>query len=616
MSRPRLNDEQRAAVEALECHLLLAAGAGSGKTRVLVERYLRILEDGGWDPDLPARLLAITFTEKAAQEMRERILRALLERAADLGAGDPAAARLAALRREMEAAPISTIHGFCSRVLRENAVEAGLDPQFRVPSELEQIRLEQSCLEALFAEATPELARLVTALGADPVADALRSLGALRRSLGLEDADLAEASLPALVAEHAKLGRLGLGRALVCWLTELPGRVDGLAGHVPGGEHWSEKGRAMIAAARDLAAGLRVAFPDAAAIAAVAEPLKGLPQTADGAKDERLARKLKALRDDLAAAAADAALIAAGPAGDAPPLAAAPGEEGAPAATIGDRSAPDSEAGAARARPAGLEMDFLRLLRRHQERLRAEKAQRAWLDFEDLQLRAVALLESNDVVRERYHRQLRHVMVDEFQDTNLLQLRLVRALVPPGTPPGRCCLFLVGDARQSIYAFRNADVDLFRGLHAKMAARDETGNLRLNYRSHPDLLDFISHLFPREEFPPLQAGLETIYAEHCLSAAPRVRVLAAPGGDGAAAGAERAARALAAALREAKEGGLPVLDLHEDSPRERPIGWGDMAVLLRAGTGAPAVTRALEEAGIPYTASAGRETFLREELRD
>lgn len=583
MSRPRLNDEQRAAVSARDRHLLLAAGAGSGKTRVLVERYLGILEDGGWDSDLPARLLAITFTEKAAQEMRERILDALVERAAGLDAGDPVAARLAALRREMEAAPISTIHGFCSRVLRENAVEAGLDPQFRVPSELEQMRLEASCVDALFAEAPPELGRLVTALGAAAVADALRDLGALRRSLGLENADLAEASLPALAAEHAELGRAGLIGALGRWLAELPGRVDGLASHLPGGVHWNEKGREKIAAARALAAALDAGAPDAAAILAVAEALKGLPQTADGAKDERLAKKLDVLRKAIKPAAADAALLAAGSAG-------------------------------ADGRPPGLDADFLRLLRRHQERLRAEKEQRAWLDFEDLQLRAVTLLEGSEAVRERYHRQLRHVMVDEFQDTNLLQLRLVRALVPPGTPAERRCLFLVGDARQSIYAFRNADVALFRGLHAEMGARGETGDLRLNYRSHPALLGFAGDLFPRGEFPPLEPGLAEAYATGRPSEAPRVRVLAAPGGDGAALGAQRAARALAAALREARDAELPVLD--PATGEARAIDWGDMAVLLRAGTGAPAVCRALEEAGVPYAASAGRETFLREELRD
>ena len=130
-----LNAEQRPAVEEHDRHLLLSAGAGSGKTRVLVERYLRILEDGDWDLALPTRILAITFTEKAALEMRERIVRSLEKRASSQG--EPArAARLLELLREMESASISTIHGSCSRLLRENATEAGLDPRFRVPDEL------------------------------------------------------------------------------------------------------------------------------------------------------------------------------------------------------------------------------------------------------------------------------------------------------------------------------------------------------------------------------------------------------------------------------------------------------------------------------------------------
>ena len=109
--------EQREAIERREGDLLLDAGAGSGKTSVLVERFVRsVLEDG---VDVGA-ILTITFTEKAAAEMRERIRRRLRE----LGADDAA--------RATEGAFISTIHGFCARVLRTHALAVGIDPAFVV----------------------------------------------------------------------------------------------------------------------------------------------------------------------------------------------------------------------------------------------------------------------------------------------------------------------------------------------------------------------------------------------------------------------------------------------------------------------------------------------------
>jgi ATP-dependent helicase/nuclease subunit A len=112
-----LTPEQEAAVAARDQPRFVRAGAGSGKTRVLVERFLAAVQEDGLPVD---RILAITFTEKAAAELRSRVRERLL------AAGDREAARQA------EAAAISTIHGFCSRLLRSHALDAGLDPDFRV----------------------------------------------------------------------------------------------------------------------------------------------------------------------------------------------------------------------------------------------------------------------------------------------------------------------------------------------------------------------------------------------------------------------------------------------------------------------------------------------------
>ena len=126
MSAARLTPEQARAVERRDCSLMVRAGAGTGKTTVLVERFVQAVIEDGVAVDA---ILAITFTEKAAAQMRTRVRRRFL----DLGRRADA--------RAAEAAWISTIHGFCSRVLRAHALSAGIDPDFRVLDELEAERI-------------------------------------------------------------------------------------------------------------------------------------------------------------------------------------------------------------------------------------------------------------------------------------------------------------------------------------------------------------------------------------------------------------------------------------------------------------------------------------------
>lgn len=132
----RFTDEQRTAIASREGDLLLDAGAGSGKTSVLVERFALSVRDDGLDP---GRILAITFTEKAAGELRERV-RARLR---TLGCEEEA--------RAAEGAWISTIHGFCARVLRAHALAAGLDPNFKVLEAHESAELAGTAFDAALA---------------------------------------------------------------------------------------------------------------------------------------------------------------------------------------------------------------------------------------------------------------------------------------------------------------------------------------------------------------------------------------------------------------------------------------------------------------------------------
>src|ERR1700740_492824 len=153
-----LTSEQESAVARRGEPLLVSAGAGSGKTSVLVERFVRtVCEDGV----APARILAITFTDRAAGELRERVRARLLS----LGQREAA--------RDTEAAFVSTFHGFCARLLRAHALAAGLDPQFQILDEALAADLRERAfalaLGDFFAGQRDDAVELVAAYGADRV---------------------------------------------------------------------------------------------------------------------------------------------------------------------------------------------------------------------------------------------------------------------------------------------------------------------------------------------------------------------------------------------------------------------------------------------------------------
>src|SRR4051794_9095718 len=203
--------EQRAAIERREGPLLLSAAAGSGKTSVLVERFVRMVVDDGL---APGRILAITFTDKAAGELRSRIRRELLRR----GRRDVA--------QEVEGAWVATFHGFCARVLRAHAVAAGLDPAFTVLDEAAGRELRDQAFEEALAgllgpveaPARPEALDLLAAYGADDLQAAildvygqLRSAGQLRPVLPSPPAAPALDPLLARVREAAEAATAWLG---------------------------------------------------------------------------------------------------------------------------------------------------------------------------------------------------------------------------------------------------------------------------------------------------------------------------------------------------------------------------------------------------------------------
>jgi ATP-dependent helicase/nuclease subunit A len=522
-------DEQLAAIERREGDLLLDAGAGSGKTSVLVERFVRsVLEDG---IEVGA-ILTITFTEKAAAEMRERIRARLRE----LDADDAA--------RATEGAFISTIHGFCARVLRAHALAAGLDPAFAVLDSPDADRLADQA----FDEALEELARN------DPSAiDLIAAYGAG----GLRSA---------ILRVHDELRSRGQRRPA---LPALPPAPDLAATR-------SELRAARAAAAAELGA---IEDPGAKVIEALS-------------RLERCA-KLLDLEDPW-----PGDLWAAG----------LPGGNGAALCTeacVRYGEALVAFRVACEHRRAVRVRDLLdRLLGLFGERYARAKREVSGLDFEDLELECRELLRTDGELRERYRARFARVMVDELQDTNQVQLELIELIASSN-------LFTVGDAQQSIYGFRHADVELFERRGAALAEIGARATLDTNFRARPELLDVINGLFeseiggpPTHRFRPLRAGRSSAPEP---ADGPLVELLVADKG------ADWAMEGLGAPWRVAEARALA-------RRLERLLGSGtpprDVVLLTRATTDLRVYERALEDRGIPTYVIGGRGYWAHPQVID
>src|SRR5918992_6280361 len=182
--------EQAAAAYQINKHISVTAGPGSGKTTVLVERYLHILREHSLSID---QIVAITFTNRAANEMRER-LRADLNHMLRI-ASDDERKRWLGYKRTLDGAVITTIHGFCARLLREFPVEAGIDPQFLLLDEHRTAMLLESVVEEalsnFISSGHVEISRLTLGVGRAKLAAALSQLYRDVRGQGLSLTDLA-----------------------------------------------------------------------------------------------------------------------------------------------------------------------------------------------------------------------------------------------------------------------------------------------------------------------------------------------------------------------------------------------------------------------------------------
>lgn len=603
-------EARRRAAADLDRSWMLEAGAGTGKTSVLVARVLSILVSGR------ARLgevAAITFTENAAADLKGRIRQGIEDLLAGVphpclgGAGEAAGSpplapeeeeRLRAALEDVDQAPVSTIHAFAAGLLRERPAEAGLDPGFEVLDALDEaLLLDEAWRRWLLAEldrGAPALQRAV-ALGVR--LDAIRELAADLNAHAdvLDGAGPPPPGAPASPPSGADGGAAAAAAGFVARF------ADGVR----------ELVRLAEASCLNPADAGRLHIEE---LAGCARQLEGLPPAA---RERYLLENLK--------------IAARGnqrnwrPAGDC----ARQKEICRALQDLLARTQGTIRDAAAR--------DLLAWLGGFVTFFRAYKEERGALGFHDLLLRARDLLRDHPEVRGHFQRRYRFLLVDEFQDTDPLQAEIVfflaerepRAASWEEVEPAPGKLFIVGDPKQSIYRFRRADIEMY------LDAREILGRsgcavarLEQNFRSVPGVIDWVNAVFA----PLIRPGgdgcrYQPEYARihpfrDPLGSGPGVVLLdrggrPADGGAGPerASDARRAEAACVAALirRAVAEERWPVLPRGADAPR--PARYGDVALLLPARTDVALYEEALRREGVPHRLDGGRTFYAREEVR-
>lgn len=550
---------------ALDETLFVEAGAGTGKTTALVGRIVGLIRSGV----RVESLAAITFTEKAAAELAERV-RKELERAAR---GEKEFARLSHEERqrceiavkELDSAALQTLHSFARKILALYPLEANLPPEVQVLDDVEGVidfrEHWRAFVEELFSERSPIREQLLLGLTLGLRMKDLERLAARfhenwdrLRDAEFETADIPDVRIEPVLAPFAE----ALDRRSECYNPQ-----DKLLMHL----EWLASLREGMEAARDAdpltKARLLSGFPEVSRAAGrygqkgnwrnAVEDIRQLLKDTDEAVNEQLS------------AARRAVLCA-----------------------------------------------LLPLVRDFVLEYAAERRSQGRIGFQDMLVFAVDLLRAQPDVRLALHQRYRRILIDEFQDTDPLQVELAALLAgnPSGelstwdqTPVEAGRLFFVGDPKQSIYRFRRADIGLFNKTRTAFGSRHI--QLITNFRSSPEILDWVNSVFGRlfQHDEGIQqapwVGLQPKPPEGKVKS-PRVRVLGGPI-DGRADEVRRA---------EADELARAILAARAD------FRLGEMAILLPTRTNAPAIERALSDAGIPFRVESRSRTFATQDLRD
>ena len=542
--------EQALAINTIKSNVSLLAGAGSGKTYVLMKRFVQILRS-----DLsvnPTNIVAITFTRKAADEIKGRVRQAVSE-CVEKAQTDLERLRWQEHLQKVESAPISTIHSLCSRILRDNPVETQLDPEFTVLEDFEEKDFFKETLQQYLRKNIKDneaLRRLVQTYGVNSFVNQVDALSGRLSELVMEK-DLAEPYL------KAKEELPALQQKLFAAVREVIEAREALGAKTKGRQTLTEAAGLLDEMQKQLLA----PEPDCSLLDA-----SGVVKVSGKALAAELTN-LKKLRQEL-----NNVLL--------------------------------------NAKGCDLVQDWLAVLQEFYACLSARKQENNVLFNDDLDLLAIEYLQKNEALRQKYQERYKYIMVDEFQDTNERQRQLIYLLCG-NKLDNTNNLFIVGDVKQSIYRFRHADVSVFNKVKEDIAQNaGQNLGMKTNFRSTQSIVESCNTAFcqlmdlPKEEIClEHHEGDNTGGAKVCL-----LQVSYKSKDDELGAKEDKwqkEAEAIAAYLQQ---------ELPKVEPQLRP--GASKAILLRAMTHCEILRQTLQGYGINCVVVKGKGFYEQQEVLD
>lgn len=542
--------EQALAINTIKSNVSLLAGAGSGKTYVLMKRFVQILR-----ADLsvnPTNIVAITFTRKAADEIKGRVRQAVGE-CVEQAQTDLERLRWQEHLQKVESAPISTIHSLCSRILRDNPVETQLDPEFTILEDFEAQDFFKETLQQYLRKNIKEnaaLRRLVQTYGVNSFVNQVTALGDKLSELVRED-NLAEPYL------KAKEELPALQQKLFAAVRDVIEAREALGAKTKGRQTLTEAAGLLDEMQKQLLA----PEPDCSLLDA-----SGVVKVSGKALAAELTN-LKNLRQELNHVILNA-------------------------------------------KGCDLVQDWLAVLQEFYACLSARKQENNVLFNDDLDLLAIEHLQKNEALRQKYQERYKYIMVDEFQDTNERQRQLIYLLCG-NKLDNTNNLFIVGDVKQSIYRFRHADVSVFNRVKEDIAQNaGKNLGMKTNFRSTQSIVESCNTAFcqlmdlPKEEIClEHHEGANTGGAKVCLLQVPyksKDDDLGAKEDKW-----QKEAEAIAAYLQQ---------ELPKVEPQLRP--GASKAILLRAMTHCEILRQTLQGYGINCVVVKGKGFYEQQEVLD
>jgi ATP-dependent helicase/nuclease subunit A len=600
-----LTNEQRQAL-TLDKNISVTAGAGSGKTKILTDRFLKIALQ---NPHRVKNILAITFTNKAAGEMMERIVTEVEKRLQKAETKNDKL-KLHQIREQLNSTYISTIHTFCSKILREFPIEAGIQPDFNIIEEIRNIVFKSRTVKYAFdwlnsldkdSAVYEEWIHLFTTISLKNIKDLLNKalsnpfemekISALYEKFDYEDYQkfLEKYWLKSAEKCAGKTDADNIHKTVKNILT-LDRETDK-----------NDKGLKVLETMR-LFKEIYQSAPYSSMMFSrlfdlvdtfttkgkAYKTLNGLGNNASWSKEVK--QELIGL----------SALCV-------------------PIAEKLKRFKPGNFSPETDRRWFSAFKTFLRLYNFANNKYNEIKREQNVLDYEDLQILTIHLLQKNNEVYQKIQNRFDYIMVDEFQDTNPLQWEIIKLLIENQKDK----LFVVGDPKQSVYGFRNADIRIFNDAKERFAdgyenMEDYPGNVVFcdSFRFLPRLNAFINHIFSNtlRESPdnPYEVGYHALNPKRELPGKGWVELALIDAGDPLQSEEEYIAYRINKLI-----GGKSTCFIYEQNEeREKEIKYGHIAILLRSRTHLLKLEETLRRNGIPFKTIGGIGFWQRQEIYD